>query len=328
MSTAVRAVVRVTATLVVLAGSLAVAPPNGHAAALEEVTDFGSNPGNLRMMRYVPDGLPAGRPVVLAMHGCKQDASGYGTNSGWLELAEAQGFSVLLPQQQSSNNANSCFNWFQPGDASRDQGESASIAQMRQRMIEDTGADPGRVYVTGLSAGGAMTSAMLASYPEHYAGGGVVAGLPHGCATTVAEAFSCMNPGKDQSAQQWGDLVRSASPHTGPRPPVSIWHGDADATVAPANQHELVEQWTNAQGADTTPDVQDTVSGYPHAAYQDGEGRAVVETYTITGMDHGQPVDPGSGAQQCGTAAPYILDVDMCAAWHMGHTWGLDAPGA
>lgn len=303
--------------------------PFGHTAepeetaALEEVTGFGSNPGNLRMFRYVPENLPAGRPVVVALHGCTQDAAGYGSASGWLELADQWGFSVVLPEQQSANNGNNCFNWFETGDTTRDQGEAASIAQMRQRMIDDTGADAGRVYVSGLSAGGGMTAVMLATYPEQYAGGGVVAGLPFGCATSVVEAYSCMNPGKDQTPQQWGDLVRAASSHSGPRPAVSLWHGDADTTVAPANMRESVEQWTDAHGTDQTPDVTDTVAGYPHEVYQDGNGQPVVETYTITGMQHGQPVDPGTGEQQCGTAAAYMLDVDVCTAWHLGNTWGL-----
>lgn len=97
------------------------APRADAAAAIQEVTGFGTNPGALKMYRYVPDGLPAGRPVVVALHGCTQNASGYGTGSGWTELADRWGFSVVLPQQQSANNASSCFNWFQAGDIERGQ---------------------------------------------------------------------------------------------------------------------------------------------------------------------------------------------------------------
>ncbi|WNV83825.1 PHB depolymerase family esterase [Umezawaea sp. Da 62-37] len=293
--------------------------PSAQAAGITEVTGFGTNPGNLRMFRYVPDGLPAGRPVVVALHGCTQDAAGYGTASGWVALADRYRFSVLLPQQQNLNNLNKCFNWFQTADTTRGQGEAASIAQ----MITKTAAGP--AYVTGLSAGGAMTSVMLADYPEVFRGGGIVAGLPHGCATSVIDAYSCMNPGKNLTPQQWGDKVRAASPHTGPRPPVTIWHGTADYTVATANQRELVDQWTNALGTDTTADTTDTVAGHPHSVYRDASGAPVVETYTITGMGHGQPVDPGTGAQQCGTATAYVLDVNVCAAWHLAQRWGLGA---
>jgi poly(hydroxyalkanoate) depolymerase family esterase len=293
--------------------------PSAHAASITEVTGFGTNPGNLRMFRYVPDGLPAGRPVVVALHGCTQDAAGYGTASGWVALADRYRFSVLLPQQQNVNNLNKCFNWFQTSDTTRGQGEAASIAQMITKMAA------GPAYVTGLSAGGAMTSVLLAAYPEMIRAGGIVAGLPHGCATSVLDAYTCMNPGKNLTPQQWGDKVRAASSYTGPRPLVSIWHGTADYTVAVANQRELVEQWTNVLGVDAVADVTDTVAGYPHVQYHDAAGTTVVESYTITGMGHGQPVDPGAGPQQCGNATAYVLDVNVCAAWHMAHKWGLDS---
>jgi poly(hydroxyalkanoate) depolymerase family esterase len=292
------------------------------AAAVEPVPSFGSNPGNLTMFRYVPTGLAANRPVVVALHGCTQNASGYGTGSGWTQLADRLRFSVVLPEQQSANNSNKCFNWFERGDTTRGQGEAESIAQMVRKTITDTGANPARVHVTGLSAGGAMTAVMLATYPEMFAGGGVVAGIAYRCAASMTDAFSCMNPGKNQTPAALGNAVRAASSHTGPWPTVSVWHGTADYTVAPANATELVEQWTNVHGIPATPTSTDTVAGYPHKMYAAG-GRTVVESYTITGMGHGQPVDPGTGATQCGQAGAYLLDVNICAAWHMGVAWNL-----
>lgn len=292
------------------------------ATTIGEVTGFGTNPGALKMFRYVPDGLPAGRPTVVALHGCTQTAAAYGTNAGWVELADRWRFTLVLPEQETANNASRCFNWFQSGDITRGQGEAESIAQMVRRSITDTAADPSRTTVTGLSAGGAMTAVMLATYPELFAAGGIVAGLPYACATTLIDAFSCMNPGKNLMPAQWGDKVRAAG--TGPWPAVSIWHGTADFTVATANQRELVEQWTNVHGIPATPSATDTVAGYPHAVYRDGSGRTVVETYSITNMGHGQPVDPGTAPGQCGHAAAFILDVNLCAAWRLGQSWQLD----
>jgi poly(hydroxyalkanoate) depolymerase family esterase len=311
------------ATLTLIVGILVGGTP-ASAATIGEVTGFGSNPGNLRMFRYLPDGLPANRPLVVALHGCTQLAAGYGTNAGWVELAQRFRFAVLLPEQQQANNSSRCFNWFQLNDISRGQGEAESIAQMVRRMLADTAADPARVSVTGLSAGGAMTSVMLATYPELFTAGGIVAGLPYRCATTMIEAFSCMNPGKDLTPAQWGDRVRAASSYTGPRPSVSIWHGTSDFTVATANQRELVDQWTNVHGIAQTPSGTDTVAGYPHAAYRNPSGRTVVETYSITGMGHGQPVDPGTASGQCGHTAAYVLDVNICAAWWLAAAWRLD----
>ncbi|MEV0206162.1 PHB depolymerase family esterase [Streptomyces sp. NPDC050788] len=303
-----------------------VVPGRAHAASLQEVTGFGSNPGALRMFRYVPDGLPTGRPVVVALHGCTQDAAGYGSGSGWTQLADRWKFSVVLPQQQSANNASNCFDWFQSGDIARGQGEAASIAQMLDRQLADTGGDASRAYVTGLSAGGAMTAVMMAAYPEKFAAGGVVAGLPYGCAQAAGSPYVCMYVGATQTARQWGDRVRAARPgYTGPWPALTVFQGTADYTVKPVNMTDLMKQWTDVQGADQSADVSDTVAGYPHQVYRNASGDPVVETYSITGMGHGQPVDPGSGSEQCGTAGAYILDVNLCAAHRLGQAWGLNS---
>ncbi|WP_370944103.1 PHB depolymerase family esterase [Amycolatopsis sp. cg5] len=289
--------------------------PAASAAGIGEVTGFGSNPGNLKMFRYAPDELAAGRPVVVALHGCTQDAAGYGTNTGWVQLAQRARFTLVLPQQQTANNISKCFTWF---DGVKTPQEALSLKQMVDRAIADAQADPARVFVTGLSAGGAMTSAMLARYPATFKAGAVVAGLPYGCATSQLTAFSCMNPGKNLAPRQWGDKVRAGG-HPGPWPVVGIWHGTADYTVNSANLTELAEQWTDVHGADAVADSRDTVAGFPHAVYRNSAGQAVVETFSITGMGHGQPVDPG----QCGTAAPYLVDVNLCAAGRMAADWAL-----
>ena len=294
------------------------------AFAQTEVTGFGSNPGNLRMFKYVPPGLPANAPLVVAMHGCSQSAASYDAETGWQMLAQRWQFALLLPQQQSANNSSTCFNWFEAGDTARGSGEALSIKQMVDRMQADHGSDPARVYVTGLSAGGAMTAVMLAAYPEVFAGGAIVAGLPYRCATSQSAAFGCMNPGTDLTPAQWGDKVRAASSHTGPWPIVSIWHGDSDYVVRPANLTESMQQWTNVHGIDQTADVSDTVGGFPHRVYKDAGGTPRVETYAITGMGHGTPVDPGTGETQCGTAGAYILDVNLCSSYYIGHFWSLD----
>jgi poly(hydroxyalkanoate) depolymerase family esterase len=314
------------ATLLVALGLGLGTPGRAAASSLQEVTGFGANPGALRMFRYVPDGLPAGRPVVVALHGCTQNAAGYGAGSGWLQLADRWKFSVVLPQQQTANNASSCFDWFQTGDVQRGQGEAASVAQMVDRHLADVGGDASRVYVTGLSAGGAMTAVMMAAYPDRFAAGGVVAGLPYGCAQAAGSPYVCMYVGATQTPRQWGDRVRAADPgHPGPWPRLTVFQGTADYTVKPVNMTDLVEQWTDVQGADQTADVSDTVAGYPHQVYRAPSGAVAVETYSITGMGHGQPVDPGSGPAQCGTAGAYLLDVDLCAAYRMGTAWGLDS---
>ncbi len=291
------------------------------AAGLEKVGDFGSNPGALSMYRYAPDGLPAGSPVVVVLHGCTQDASTYFEGAGWKSFADAGGFSVVAAQQEQGNNINKCFNWFQSGDVSRGQGEALSIKQMVDRTVADLDADASRVFVTGLSAGGAMTSSMLAAYPDVFKAGAVIAGLPHGCAKTVADAFTCMNPGVSKTAAEWGDLARSAAPdHSGARPTVSVWHGTADTTVVPASAKESVKQWTNVHGTDQEADATEELpGGTTRTDYTGGDGGVVVRDYSVKDMPHGTPVKPDEG---CGKAGEHFLDT-ICSSGRITADWGL-----
>ncbi|HEX5517752.1 MAG TPA: PHB depolymerase family esterase, partial [Pseudolabrys sp.] len=131
---------------------------------LREIFDFGSNPGNLRMFGYRPSTLANNPALVVVLHGCTQTAAGYDIGAGWSTLADRYGFALLLPEQQRSNNPNGCFNWFQPPHSRRDHGEPLSIRQMIEKSVIDHGIDRRQVFITGLSAGGAMTSNMLACY--------------------------------------------------------------------------------------------------------------------------------------------------------------------
>jgi poly(hydroxyalkanoate) depolymerase family esterase len=307
-----------------------VSAPAAQAASLQEVSNFGSNPGNLRMFKYIPDGLPANAPLVVGLHGCSQSASSYDDESGWVKMADTYGFALVFPQQQVINNSLSCFNWFEPGDTARDSGEALSIKQMIDKVESTHSTDSARVFVTGLSGGGAMTSVMLAAYPDVFAGGGVVAGVPAYCATNSTEAFACMDPGVDKTPQQWGDLARSGYPAwTGPWPKVSVWHGSEDTTVREMNLRESMEQWTNVHGTDQTVDQQETIKGYPRKVYKDAAGVPVVETWLLQGQPHGQPLDPGTAADQCGVAGAIgMVDMNICAAYHMVPFFGLDGSGS
>ena len=131
-----------------------------------------------------------------------QTAASFDFGTGWSTLAKRYGFALLMPEQQGANNANTCFNWFNPEDTARDSGEACSIRQMIARAVDDIGIDRHRIFITGLSAGGAMTSVMLATYPEVFAAGAVIAGLPYGTATNVKEAFESMGQVRARSARE------------------------------------------------------------------------------------------------------------------------------
>jgi feruloyl esterase len=313
---------RLVAVAFAFATTLALAS-QASAGTLQQVTSFGTNPGNLLMFRYVPTSLPAGAPLVVVLHGCSQSASAYLTGSGWGTLADTYGFSLVLAEQQSSNNSSKCFNWFEPGDQARGQGEVRSIISMVDHMVLNVGSDPNRVFVTGLSAGGAMTAVLLATHPDVFKGGAIMAGIPHKCATSSSTAFSCMNPGVNKTPAQWGDLVRAASSHAGPWPVVSIWHGTSDTTVRPMNADELLEQWTNVHGVDTTVDATATVGNGTRREYRDGSGNVRVETWLITGMGHATANDPGTAVGQCGAAGSFFSDQNVCSSFQAGVRWGI-----
>jgi feruloyl esterase len=290
---------------------------------LRPVADFGSNPGNLRMYEYVPKSLAPSPALVVVLHGCTQTAAGYDYGTGWSTLADERGFVLLYPEQQSANNPNTCFNWFEPGDIRRDGGEAKSIRQMIDRTIADHGVDRSRVYVTGLSAGGAMAGVMLATYPDVFAGGAIIAGLPYGTAGNVQDALASMFQGRTKDARQWGDLVRSASPHRGPWPKISVWHGGADTTVKPTNATEIVKQWSDLHGVSGTPALESKGPGFTRQAWRNGAGEEVVESFTLAGMAHGTPLAAGTGEGRSGVAGPYLLDVGVSSTHHIARFLGL-----
>lgn len=291
---------------------------------LAEVFDFGANPGNLRMLTYVPDDLPRGAALVVVLHGCTQTAASYDRGTGWSTLAARHGFALLLPEQRRANNPLRCFNWFRAEDHVRDSGEALSIRQMIDRMIARHGIDPKRVYVTGLSAGGAMTSVLLATYPDVFAGGAILSAVPYKAAVGLQQAFDAIFQGKSLPADEWAARVRQASPHPGPWPRVQVWHGDADATVKPINQAEIVKQWTAVHGLPAAPTTEKMVDGHRYRVWRDAEGRDLVESYTIAGMAHGAAIDP-HGADGVGQAQPFIVDVGISSTWHIARSWGLTA---
>lgn len=319
------------------------------AETLKRIEDFGHNPGQLRMYTYLPAGLNEAAPLVVVLHGCGQSADIYGHGAGWVNLAERFGFALVLPEQEERNNPGKCFNWFNGfawtdylpwnylwfgSDIDRDNGEAASIVSMVKFALQQHRLNPRQVYITGLSGGGAMTVVMLATYPELFAGGAVLAGVPYKCALDAYAALSASECGLDYKtktgkasikslpAAVWGDKVRAAHrTFRGPWPRLSIWHGTADGTVVVASADELEKQWRNVLGLEQlspTIEAQADVR-QKHSVYRDAQGSVVLEVHRIAGMGHGTPVIDG----QCGSKGEHLFDLGICASEHIARFWGI-----
>jgi poly(hydroxyalkanoate) depolymerase family esterase len=290
-------------------------PGASGATALTPVTSFGDNPAALKMYVHAP---PSGKAsaVVVAMHGCTQTASAY-VAAGWNAVADAAGFVVVYPEQTSQNNSQQCFRWWDPAHTTRGKGEARSIAAMVEHAKTTYGAT--HAYVTGLSAGAAMTSVMLATYPDLFEAGAIMAGLPYACATSQIDAYSCMS-GKDKTPDAWGALVPKVAGASTPR--VAIWQGDADYTVRPKNLDALVAQWTDVNGVPDKATTTTPVGKATHDEYKDASGVVRVESWSIKGMGHGVSVDPSAG---CGAAGAYVLDEGLCSTTKAAAFFGLVA---
>lgn len=295
----------------------------GAQSPLIETSRFGSNPGNLRMFSFVPEGIPAKSGLVVVLHGCTQNARGYDAGAGWSTLAERYGFALLMPEQTTSNNANGCFNWFNPEDITRGSGEALSIRQMIDQMLRKHDVDPQRVFVTGLSAGGAMTSVMLATYPEVFAAGAIIAGLPYGVASNVKEALSGMFQVPYRSRRELGDLVRRASPHKGPWPKLAVWHGSADRIVSPANADDIIKQWLDVHGLPRAPMSEDMVDGHPRKTWRNSDGQTALESFTISNMAHGTPLGIAESGEKFGAEGAFLIEAGISSSFHIAKFFGL-----
>jgi hypothetical protein len=196
---------------------------------------------------------------------------------------------------------------------------------MIQHMVRAHGLDPTRVFVTGLSAGGAMTSVLLATYPETFAAGAVVAGVPFGIAGNVHEAFAAMRDGARLGGKELGALVAQAAPAPPRLPRLAIWHGQADATVASRNAQALAHQWAAVHGLADQPDEVLARSGWTRSVWCAPDGETLIEMNLLAGLGHGTPVAAG-GEDPIGQVAPFILEAGVSSSLEIARFWGLAPP--
>jgi poly(hydroxyalkanoate) depolymerase family esterase len=231
---------------------------------------------------YVPP-KRAGRalPLVVMLHGCTQDPGDFAAGTGMNARAQTQGFFVLYPAQSQDGNAQRCWNWFARAHQQRGSGEPALLADMTQSVINAYGIDAQRVYVAGLSAGGAMADIVGAAYPEIYAALGIHSGLPRGAATNVAGAFAAMKNGEP--------ATRSTAKIADAAVPTIVFHGDADQTVHPKNGEQVIAALLRRVASNEPTVEQGVASGgrsYTRSTYRAETGETVAEHWVAKGAGH------------------------------------------
>jgi poly(hydroxyalkanoate) depolymerase family esterase len=275
--------------------------------------EFGPNPGRLQLRVYLPP-VPVrdGAPLITLLHGCGQDAASFAAESGWTALAGRVGLPLVLPEQQELNNQARCFHWFLSSDTGRGRGEAGSIAAMISAAAVRFNSDPRRIFVAGLSAGGAMAAAMLAAYPDLFAAGAVCAGLPVGSAHSAIQALARMAHGAPEcDTGEWIERVRRIAPrdYAGAWPRLSIWHGEADEIVVADNGRKLAAQWRALHGLPEAPSHESR----SHQRWGDA-----VELWMFPGFGHAWPVDRGGGLPAHFTApAPVAAVPEIARFWEI-----------
>ena len=272
----------------------------------------------------MPEGLTGPAPLVVVLHGCTQNAAVYDHGSGWSTLADRHGFILLFPEQQRANNPLLCFNWFSGNDTQRGMGEAASIRAMIEAMRKAHDVDPERIFVTGLSAGGAMAAVMLATYPELFAAGAIIAGVAYGCASGVAEAFDCMG---GRARVRCAGARRPGPPRLAAQGAVAalqVWQGSADTTVVAEQcrrDRAAMGRPPRSRARSRTGPIRSRRLSAPDLARR--ERRPLIEQYVITGMAHGIPLDPATGQDGLGEAGAHMLDVGLSSTDRIAAFFGI-----
>ncbi|MBP6313400.1 MAG: PHB depolymerase family esterase [Flavobacteriales bacterium] len=296
-----------------------------------EVKDFGPDPGNLRMIVHLPPNMEADvkrYPMVVALHGCTQNAEELLEMTGWDKLADLREFILLCPEQRSSNNVMHCFDWFRDKDAVGDKGELASIMSMVEHVKRTWPIDTGRVFIYGVSAGAAMAVNAMVGHPTSFRAGATIAGGPFlGNASMVTAARSLGDP-PDRTPPEWRAVVHESYPNaSGPWPRLIVMHGTKDKIVDQHASQELTDQWLGLTGLDAETDrSQVQMNGHPAISqlkYNDGAGRAVVTSFLFEGVGHAIVIDAGDGPCQGGITGRRSVDLDFHSTCVIGDLFGL-----
>jgi poly(hydroxyalkanoate) depolymerase family esterase len=294
----------------------------------EEIMDFGSNPGNLSLFYYAPKNINDTAPMVVVLHGCSQFAKQAAELTGWNQLADEYGFYVMYPQQHITNNPSHCFNWFKSNEIERGKGECESIRQMTEYMQKKFKVDKKKVFITGMSAGAAMSVVMIATQPAMFKAAAIFAGGPYKPGTNIFSSSGSMVWGVNKTPEEWKELVWKENPaFKGRYPKVLVFHGTNDPVVNFKSANEIIKQWTCLHKTDTIPDAVDSAylnkNDITRLAYHDKQGEEAVVFYRVNDMGHALPVDPGTCKNQGGKTGIFATDKEFYSTFYTACEFGL-----
>jgi poly(hydroxyalkanoate) depolymerase family esterase len=262
----------------------AVATPDPRAPGEFLERTFAAGGDTRRYKLYVPSAPATGqRPLLVMLHGCTQNADDFAAGTAMNALAEEHGCLVLYPEQSATANASRCWNWFEASHQERDGGEPSLLAAMTREVVDTWQADPKRVFVAGLSAGGAMAAILGQAYPELYAAVGVHSGLPVGSARDLITGLAAMKKAPGRMRKPAGKLLR--------RVPVIVFHGDQDNIVHPGHGDAVLRQFHPASHGAVVHQQDERTGqaggrGHTRTAVLDRSGRTVAEYWTLHGAGH------------------------------------------
>ncbi len=297
-------------------------------AQLNEIEDFGSNPGALRCYYYIPQSAPKSNiPLLIVLHGCGQTAYEVSNQSGWNKLADSIGMIVVYPQQHLLNNPSRCYNWFKEEDIVRGHGEVESLHQMLTYFKTHYEVDDRRVFVFGMSAGATMGTILMAAYPEEITAGCSLAGPAIGTWEGSLSQMKSLYESEEYIPKSFLDKLRKCYPgYKGPYPLLISVHGGIDILVTVEDQMDQISQWTAASGSDAIPEKREVIFENPRvtrSSYSNVDGKTVVVAYQIDGVGHILPINVGDRLDEGGKTGLFTKDIGFHLPFWIAREFGL-----